>query len=285
MITVKLMGGLGNQLFQLFTCISYGIEHHKQIVLSKDKMDYMSPVDNTSPRPVYWDNCLSKMNRYIVNKDNNLWKTFDVLYREEPNYVSIPYSDKNVILFGYFQSYRFFEHIKNEISELMNLNYYKNVVQLKFNFNHSTIYISLHFRIGDYKIAGPDTHPVLPLNYYIDSLKYIIGHINNNSNPITVLCFGEKQDMDQINKNICFLGINFPSIRFKLCELELEDYEEMILMSCCNHNIIANSTFSWWGAYLNRDMNKMVTYPQLWFGKNVKTSTADLFPNDWHCIS
>ena len=287
MITVKLVGGLGNQLFQLCSCISYGIENRKQIILSKDKLDYISPHDNTSNRPVYWDNFLSNMNKYIADKDDVLWKTFDLLYREEDEYTMIPYSDRNIILFGYFQSYRYFEHIKNDIPALLKLNYYKNIVQLKFNFNNS-VYISLHFRIGDYKKAGSDTHPILPLQYYINALNYIIGKITNDDsmyNKISVLCFGEKQDTIQINKNICLLKINFPNITFKLCDVELEDYEEMILMSCCNHNIIANSTFSWWGAYLNRNTSKMVTYPNIWFGKNIKTSTADLFPTDWHCIS
>lgn len=287
MITVKLMGGLGNQLFQLCTCISYGIENRKQIILSKDKLDYISPHDNTSNRPVYWDNFLSNMNKYIADKDDVLWKTFDLLYREEGEYAMIPYSDRNIILFGYFQSYRFFEHIKNDIPSLLRLNHYKNIVQLKFNFNNS-VYISLHFRIGDYKKAGSDTHPILPLQYYINALNYIIDKITNDDsiyNKITVLCFGEKQDVIQINKNICLLKINFPNIAFKLCDVELEDYEEMILMSCCNHNIIANSTFSWWGAYLNRNTSKIVTYPNIWFGKNIKTSTADLFPTDWHCVS
>lgn len=287
MITVKLMGGLGNQLFQLCTCISYGIENQKQIILSKDKLDYISPHDNTSNRPVYWDNFLSNMNKYIADKEDVLWKRFDLLYREEAEYTIIPYSDRNIILFGYFQSYRYFEHIKNDIPALLKLNYYKNIVQLKFNFNNS-VYISLHFRIGDYKKAGSDTHPILPLQYYINALNYIIGKITNDDsmyNKISVLCFGEKQDTIQINKNICLLKINFPNITFKLCDVELEDYEEMILMSCCNHNIIANSTFSWWGAYLNRNTSKMVTYPNIWFGKNIKTSTADLFPTDWHCIS
>jgi len=281
------MGGLGNQLFQLCTCISYGIENQKQIILSKDKLDYISPHDNTSNRPVYWDNFLSNMNKYIADKEDVLWKRFDLLYREEAEYTIIPYSDRNIILFGYFQSYRYFEHIKNDIPALLKLNHYKNIVQLKFNFNTS-VYISLHFRIGDYTKAGSDTHPILPLQYYINALNYTIGQITNDDsiyNNITVLCFGEKQDIIQINKNICLLKINFPNITFKLCELELEDYEEMILMSCCNHNIIANSTFSWWGAYLNRNTSKIVTYPKVWFGKNIKTSTVDLFPTDWHCVS
>ena len=53
----------------------------------------------------------------------------------------------------------------------------------------------------------------------------------------------------------------------------------MIYLSSCQHNIIANSTFSWWGAYLNQNKHKIVTYPSIWFGFNANTS--DLFPTDW----
>ena len=59
----------------------------------------------------------------------------------------------------------------------------------------------------------------------------------------------------------------------------------MLLMSCCNHNIIANSTFSWWGAFLNNSSNKIVTYPDKWFGENIKKDVSDLFPYEWKCIS
>ena len=63
---------------------------------------------------------------------------------------------------------------------------------------------------------------------------------------------------------------------------ELEDWEQMLLMSCCQHNIIANSSFSWWSAYLNNNKEKFVCYPSLWFGpaKN-KIDLKDLHPEEW----
>ena len=59
------------------------------------------------------------------------------------------------------------------------------------------------------------------------------------------------------------------------------DYEELILMSLCKHNIIANSTFSWWGAYFNTNPAKIVCYPSIWFGPDVTHNTKDLCPESW----
>ena len=65
---------------------------------------------------------------------------------------------------------------------------------------------------------------------------------------------------------------------------DLEDYEQMILMSLCQFNIIANSTFSWWSAYFNTNAYKIICYPKIWFGKKIKHNTNDLFFDDWHKI-
>jgi hypothetical protein len=73
----------------------------------------------------------------------------------------------------------------------------------------------------------------------------------------------------------------FPDYTFLRASPVLEDWEQLLLMSLCKYNIIANSSFSWWGAYLNRDESKIVCYPDLWFGPASNNNTRDLFPDNW----
>lgn len=73
-----------------------------------------------------------------------------------------------------------------------------------------------------------------------------------------------------------------PNIEFLSCRENLGDWKQMLLMSCCSHNILANSTFSWWGAYLNNNPDKMVIYPNKWI--NTHSEFKDLFPENWNKI-
>jgi hypothetical protein len=75
------------------------------------------------------------------------------------------------------------------------------------------------------------------------------------------------------------LEVNFSLFKFERGNKELSDWEQMLLMSCCHHNIIANSSFSWWSAYFNFWEDKIVCYPSVWFGQLANNDTRDLCPS------
>ena len=85
---------------------------------------------------------------------------------------------------------------------------------------------------------------------------------------------------DTINK----LQNDFPNYTFERKYSHLEDWEQMLLMSMCYHNIIANSSFSWWSAYFNSNINKIVCYPSVWFADKANIDTSDLCPKRWKKI-
>ena len=86
----------------------------------------------------------------------------------------------------------------------------------------------------------------------------------------------------QVNDIIKELKKLHPKVSFERGGVKLEDWEQMLLMSCCDHHIIANSTFSWWGAYFNNKPGKLVCYPKKWFNSEPHNAgTVDLFPEGW----
>ena len=102
---------------------------------------------------------------------------------------------------------------------------------------------------------------------------------------IVVLYFCENESITEVEEIIHSLKNTFYYIQFVRAEPELEDWEQMLLMSLCEHNIIANSSFSWWGAYLNSNSCKIVCYPEQWFRPETNKDTSTLFLEDWTPIS
>ena len=83
-----------------------------------------------------------------------------------------------------------------------------------------------------------------------------------------------------------YLKLKFANLNFSPAPSNLEDYEEMLTMSLYRHNIIANSSFSWWSAMYNDNPDKIVCFPDIWFGPKMSDhDTKDLCPTDWHRIA
>jgi hypothetical protein len=272
MITCTLMGGLGNQLFQLFSTVSYCMRAKKKFMFLK-----RSETVGMTKRTTYWDNLLESFHPFLVTKSKmedffrfKIVKEQEFAYGDLINSLLVP--QENIQLQGYFQSYKYFQDEFTTICKML------KIESKKQGLLDQASDISMHFRIGDY-LKLPETYYIMTYEYYKKCLDYIIEH---SSTPVTtVMYFFELEDMTEVIEILIKLTKDFPDIWFRQVNHDLKDWEQMLLMSCCNHNIIANSSFSWWGAYLNRHANKIVCYPENWFKPGVPNDTKDLCPESW----
>jgi len=115
--------------------------------------------------------------------------------------------------------------------------------------------ISLHFRIGDYTKLQLH-HNILKDDYYIQAIREIIKRTKKQDWNIIYFC--EEKDNLPVNQRLYKIKKTFPDLKFHKADDTMEDWEQLMLMSCSNHHIIANSAFSWWGAYFNSSPDKIV---------------------------
>jgi hypothetical protein len=143
-----------------------------------------------------------------------------------------------------------------------------------------TITVSMHFRLGDYK-SNTDYHPIVGLSYYINCLKFLEAHYS----CLLIFYFHEDEDTSAVEQHIRVLKEHFVNFEFQRGGVGKQDWEQMLWMSQCDHHIIANSTFSWWGAYLSNNDDGMIFYPNTWFGWTSANNMPDMFPKNWNCIN
>ena len=284
-VTCQLMGGLGNQLFQIFTTFAYCMRTNRKMVLP-----YSDSLTIGKARNTYWNTFLTSLKEFTTFTNSTF--TNDYLYflqsYNEPNfnYNPIPnFTNDSIKLVGYFQSYKYFENEKNILFDSIGLSQQQKSIREEFKELldiESSNTISMHFRLGDYKDIQ-DCHPLMPYQYYEIAILNIIT-ARDLSKPFRILYFCEKEDIDVVEETIEMLRKSYNFIEFKKVNNEIPDWKQMLLMSCCQDNIIANSTFSWWGAYFNQNEDKLVCYPNKWFGPKLAHNTIDLFPKNWHKI-
>ena len=270
------MGGLGNQIFQIFTTISYSIKSNNPFKFFN--IEVLGGGHSTT-RYTYWKTFFNQLKPFLIDQ-----KPLTVVVREKDfTYNNIDTNQligRDIMLYGYFQSYKYFQEHYESICRIIGLENMKN--NIKTNNNLSNEYlsatISMHFRLGDYKKI-PDFHPLATYKYYEKSLEFIQNKYSTK--PFTILYFCEEDDHTEVLVSINKLINKFPNYRFIRGEPVLPDWEQLLLMSCCHHNIIANSSFSWWAAYFNSNKDKIVCYPSLWFGSVANLDTRDLCPPEW----
>jgi hypothetical protein len=248
MITCKLYGGLGNQLFQIATTISHAI---------KNGVDYKIP--EYSINTSIWKTYIHHLPKLLPNH------TISGTYNEPShNYNELPFQD-GMCLDGYFQSERYFKDHRKEVLEALNFKWkpFKKIV-------------SIHVRRGDY-LKYPTKHPVVTINY----IDWAIKHFKSLGYK-RFMVFSD--DMEWCRENINSNTIHDSCI-FSYSEGNSNMYD-LTQMSQCEHHIIANSSFSWWGAWLNQNPDKIVIAPLTWFGPdNAHLNTSDLIPSSWTAVT
>lgn len=257
-VTTKLAGGLGNYMFQIACAFAYALKHGKKAVFTTDDSIVIHKhIDN------YRKNILRNV-EFIPNKN---WGSHTVYHEPAFHFNEIPGVVNNMYLNGYFQSEKYFKEYAPEIRDLFSFpQEYKDFLFEKYKSLFSQNTCSIHVRRGDY-LNSPNHHPAQNMNYYMKAIKQM-------PKDSIFLIFSD---------DIAWCKANFPDLpeKFKFIEGN-SDHEDLFLMSLCKNNIICNSTFSWWAAWLNNNPEKKVVIPTNWFGPAYANyNTEDLYCENW----
>ena len=249
-------------MFQIAATTSFSIDKNKKCSFPNlpDQLRYLNNEQTYNPN-------LNYANEYIDIFKNI---SFEPIIGN-PKIISFPfhYEDKNlnddtILVDGFFQSEKYFLKHRKEILDLFNFesvcDEYVNKMYDYKNFKTT----SIHVRRGDY-LKYPNHHPSQSIDYYKKAVEIL-----KNATDL-FLIFSD--DIEWCKNNLNFINPIY---------IENEkDYNELYLMSLCDNNIISNSSFSWWGAWLNKNKDKKVIGPSVWFGNAIREKTDDIIPEDW----
>jgi hypothetical protein len=284
MIYGVLSGGLGNQLFQIFNTIAFSIRNKQSFGFSDATILHNS----ITTRHTYWDTFLLSIKKFTYNLSStlNMQNTFQYFERTF-HYNEIAVEAKylkhhNILLNGYFQSEKYFKDYYETICKLIRIERLQQCVFERYTRylemdDDFPIIISMHVRLGDY-LALPSHYIVQPYEYYKNSIDYIIKTTGIDQFKVLFFCENISDTLGLLERLIQ----EYPLLLFIQVPSNIDDWEQMLIMSLCSHHIIANSTFSWWGAYLNKSTSKIICYPNNWFGPALKdqNSLHDLCSSD-----
>ena len=276
MVTVRISDGLGNQMFQYACALAVAKGNWKEIVLDT------SEVDNLGVRQYSLDLYKVRYKKRFSWSNKSIWKKVIkklkyIIYYKRIKEKKPFYYDKSIFnqrssrvyLYGYWQSYKYFEQYTNVLreffvpkAETIELKEWINTVEEKES-------CAVHIRRGDYAEVGS----CIEKKFFEDSMLKMIKECHN----VRFYIFSD--DIEWVKKAYAhfFVNNNVDWVQVSGTS-SLSDAEELYIMSKCNHQIVSPSTFSWWAAFLNDNKSKMVIAPYHvhWAG--------DFWPPDWILI-
>jgi hypothetical protein len=286
MIITRLNGGLGNQMFQYAAGRSLALRHKTNLKIDLSWFEHQYPGD--TPRSYELD-CFSTAMEFSKPKEIPSFSTglasrikkkllppevgfvlgergheFNKVFDEAPD---------NCLLVGFWQSDKYFHNVSAQIRQDFSF------VPILDKFNLATAKlirsceaVSVHVRRGDYanNQAAKEYHGLAPVNYYRQAIAIIRDSLKNPH------FFVFSDDLEWCRKNLQFLD----QATFIGHNSGKQSYRDIQLMSLCRHHIVANSSFSWWGAWLNPSLDKIVIAPRVWF-KDPGTEDRDVIPDSW----
>ena len=281
MIIVRMQGGLGNQLFQYSFAKYVGLLSKKRVYFDtfwyrvRRRYQFALSIENFNVR-------LNKFPVSVAKHYGQAAFAAKLLGGKALNFFPVRVTDDNfsegivtvnrhVVLDGYWEDFSLFEGFRNEI--LSEYTPKKNLGKSSEEFCREiskTDSVSVHFRGGQY-LSDPSIRNLyadLSRSYYVKAMEMMERSIGQPRFYIFT------NDIPEARK--AFSGME----RVTVVDNESPDFEHLYLMSQCKHSIIANSTFSWWGAWLNRNPNKVVVAPKQWFSPGNHARPTSI-PPDW----
>jgi hypothetical protein len=291
MIIIKIFGGLGNQMFQYAFGKALSLKYNRKLFIDKSYFD-----EENYPYDLHSNHYPYKLDLYNIHEDfipstiskyqkiislKRLYKLTNPLVNHFAKNLPVYFNKRNftfnnlkktnyAFLNGHWQNYDIIVDYKNEIRKIFELRDITEKAKQTLDDINLSNSISVHFRKGDY-LSNPKFKAVYAhcnADYYRNAMVKIRGKVDNPKYFI----FSDNMDWVKNNINI--------SDNMYFVSDAVSDYEQQYLMSQCKNNIIANSSFSWWGAWLNKYDNKIVIAPKKWFA-NFERDNDVFYPINW----
>lgn len=280
MIIVKIMGGLGNQLFQYAAGRALAARHNTELKLDIAALG-ADPLRKLELSALQTNFQIALEREIVQYKASTRFQRIRARFTpySRKRFYKQPYFhfDKrffllpaNAYLQGYFQSEKYFSDIQAELRLDLRLKTLpSHLADIAAELKNAQS-VSLHIRRGDYKnLSIQKVHGLLPLDYYNAAIQRMEKEVPN----LRIYLFSD-------DPQIALKESGATDVTVVSGEITKNSLEDFWLMSQCRHNIIANSSFSWWAAWLNDNADKVVIGPKKWFA-NGPIDTHDILPDTW----